>query len=317
MFKASAVLFLFVDTPLHVGSGRGFGVVDLPIQRERVTEYPMVQASGIKGRLRAATDPELNGSATNGAANGALSKDHHLAIFGPETGNAGDHAGALSVGDARIVAFPVRSLAGVFAWTTSVHALARLRRDAILAGLTVDWTEPPEPDPDRAWVNGDLLTAGASVVLEEFSFQPDQSHATVVEAIGLWLAQHALPQGAEYRYWRDALPKKLCVLPEDAFRDFVRYATEVQTHVKLDPATKTVADKALWTSESLPADTLLYAPLMATDSRRKDQPVSADAVIDAIAGMNLARLQLGGDETTGQGMVALRVGRATEAGGNQ
>jgi len=53
MFEAKSMLYLYVETPLHTGSGRGLGTVDLPIQRERVTGYPMVQASSIKGCLRA------------------------------------------------------------------------------------------------------------------------------------------------------------------------------------------------------------------------------------------------------------------------
>ncbi|MCL6645687.1 MAG: type III-B CRISPR module RAMP protein Cmr4, partial [Dehalococcoidia bacterium] len=293
MFEASALLFLYVETPLHAGTGRSFGLVDLPIQRERTTDYPMVQASSIKGRLRAESEPLLPAA-------------EHTAIFGPKTANASEHAGALSPGDARLVLFPVRSLAGVFAWTTSVHLLARLRRDAALAGLSVEWQVPPEPGENAAWVNGDALIAGESVVLEEFSFTPSQEHAQTVQRIGEWLAANALPSGSEYAYWREALPKRLCVLPEDAFRDFARYGTEVQTHVRLDTTTKTVETGALWTAESLPVDTLLYAPLLATKSRMRndsDPGLSAAEVITKVSGLGLARLQLGGDETTGQGIV--------------
>lgn len=60
MFEAKSILYIYTETSLHAGSGRGLAAVDLPIQRERVTGYPMVQASGIKGRLRAETDPQYN-----------------------------------------------------------------------------------------------------------------------------------------------------------------------------------------------------------------------------------------------------------------
>ena len=39
---SKSMLFLYVETPLHAGSGRGLGTVDLPIQRERATGYPMI-----------------------------------------------------------------------------------------------------------------------------------------------------------------------------------------------------------------------------------------------------------------------------------
>mgnify|MGYP000669322062 CR=1 FL=1 len=38
MFQATNLLFIYVETPLHAGSGRGLGSVDLPIQRERITQ---------------------------------------------------------------------------------------------------------------------------------------------------------------------------------------------------------------------------------------------------------------------------------------
>lgn len=298
MFEAKSIMYLYVETPLHAGSGRGLGAVDLPIQRERVTGYPMVQASGIKGRLRA-------------DAKAQLTQPEWLTIFGPEKPeDASKYAGALSTGDARILLFPVRSLAGVYAWTTSLDALSRFRREARMIGLNVNWALPDkEPHASQAWVNGEALLAGGEVVLEEFSFNPDQSQAALVKSIGEWLAKEALPQSAEYQYWRTSLPAKLCILPGNAFRDFVMYATEVQTHIKINPDTKTVAAGALWTTENLPVDTVLYAPLMATPPRMPEAPfATAKEILQKVVKLDLPRTHLGGDETTGQGMVALRFG---------
>jgi len=312
MFEAKSMLFIYVETPLHAGTGRGQGAVDLPIQRERTTGYPIIQASSLKGRLRAAARGKSKGDPTSEEKKqGWLSTQEFLAIFGPETGNASDHAGALSTGDARILLFPVRSLAGVFAWTTSVDALARFQREAQMVGLSVDWELLAEQqDKNTALVSGDALIAGGSVVLEEFSFTPDQTKTdNTVQAIGTWLANNALPETG-YDYWKQALPQKLCILPEAAFRDFVLYGTEVQTHIKLDPDKKTVQSGALWTTESLPLDTLLYAPLMATRSRASSVSLNGQQVLEKVKGLGLVYTQLGGDETTGQGMVALRFANA-------
>ncbi|MEW5960174.1 MAG: type III-B CRISPR module RAMP protein Cmr4 [Chloroflexota bacterium] len=299
MFEETRMLFIYVETPLHAGSGRSLGVVDLPIQRERATGYPLIQGSSLKGRLRAATRAATKED--------KISDTDRLAIFGPEAGNAADYAGALSVGDARLLLFPVRSLAGVFAWVTSVDALARFQREAVMIGLPLTWNVPPEPAKDEAWVNGGALVAGEQVVLEEFSFVPRQEQAANIKAIGEWLADNALLKTNEYKYWGEALPVKLCILPQDAFRDFVLYATEVQTHIKLNPNTKTVEGGMLWTSENLPVDTLLYAPLMATKSRANEGlNLEAKQILERLIGIDLTRTQLGGDETTGQGMVALR-----------
>lgn len=47
--------------------------------------------------------------------------------------------------------------------------------------------------------------------------------ATIAE----WLAQETLPTSPEYDYWRAALPKRLVILPENDFRDFGQFSTEV------------------------------------------------------------------------------------------
>ncbi|BCX02770.1 MAG: type III-B CRISPR module RAMP protein Cmr4 [Candidatus Roseilinea sp.] len=304
MFEAKTLMFIYVETPLHAGSGRGLGAVDLPIQRERVTHYPIIQSSGVKGKIRAEVR-QRNGWRDDSA--------EVTALFGKAGEEGASAAGAIAPGDARVLLFPVRSLAGVFAWTTSLHALARFQRECALVGLNFPWldglSEPPE-DPATALIGiNSALKAGESVVLEEFSFRPQPNEA--VARIGEWIAQHALPP--EYTYWQQELPRKLIILPEDYFRDFITHGTEVQTHVRLDPDKKTVQTGALWTTESLPVDTLLYAPLMATRSRVDGTKWSAGDVLNVLREtLHGQRVQFGGDETTGQGWTTV-----TLAGGGQ
>ena len=297
MFDKAAMLFLYTETPLHAGSGTSLGIVDLPIQRERTTGYPMIQASGLKGCLRDAA--------------GHNSQKIDI-VFGPDTQRASDHAGALSVGDARILLFPVRSLMGVFAWITSQNVLARFKREAEMAGLSVNWNPPAPPSDSTALIQGNLLVANGKIVLEEFAFtaQTDSN----VEDIAKWLKENALPKDTEYAYWRDTLEKRLVILPENAFRDFVQLSTEVIARVRIDDSTKTVAQGALWTEEHLPAETLLYATLFASKPRVQNPPSDlqdAAAVLrfvqNAIDGK---RLQLGGDATVGRGIVKVRMVQA-------
>ena len=292
MFEAQSMLYVYVESPLHAGSGRALGTVDLPIQRERVTGYPILQASGLKGRLRAEAQ--------------ARKMSNLETVFGPDTQNADKYAGAFSSGDAKILLFPVRSLAGVFAWVTSVEVLNRFLRDAAVASIKPSWTPPAEPAKSEVWVNGNALNAGGKVVLEEFTFTPRQE--STVQTIGQWIADNALPQSAEYQYWRQELPKRLAILTNDDFRDFVTFSTEVVTRIKIDQDTKTVAEGALWTEEYLPTDTLLYAPLMATPSHNSDPntKLTGQQVLDAVKNLGLTRTRLGGNETVGRGAVYLK-----------
>jgi CRISPR-associated protein Cmr4 len=292
MFEEKRILFLYVETPLHAGAGKGAGNVDLPIQRERTTGYPTVQSSGVKGCLRSTFRDEK----------GWKDDDVQLtALFGKAGGEGENYAGAIAPGDARLLLFPVRSLGGVFAWVTSAHALANFKRAAQLTDQSVGWEVPDAPADAEALVGKTTdLKAGADVVLEEFSFMPKVSDA--VDTIAKWIADNALP--TDYTYWKKALPRRLCILPEDAFRDFCLHGTEIQTHVRIEPERKVVASGALWTTENLPVDTLLYAPLMATGIRDGKDKRTAKDVLNEIDSLKLTRFQLGGDETTGQGWVA-------------
>jgi len=310
MFEKKRMLFLYVETPLHVGAGKGAGGVDLPIQRERATGYPMVQSSGLKGCLRGVYRGKLKEEDNKLLKDGdkhVIVKDNDeriTTLFGKAGGEGENYAGAVAPGDARLLLFPVRSLAGVFAWTTSIHALENFKRSAELTGHKVDWEFPEKPDAGGALVSakGSDLVLG-TIVLEEFSFTAKPS--PVVDTVAEWLAKHALPKGYD-KYWTESFPKRLCILPEEDFRDFCTFATEIQTHVKLDPATKTASNTALWTTESLPIDTLLYAPLMATGVRDGKSALDAEGVLNELAGLEITHLQLGGDETTGQGWVGTR-----------
>ncbi len=295
MFDKSAILFCYTETPLHAGSGTSLGIVDLPIQRERATGYPMVQASSLKGCLRdIATRTD---------------KRKVEIVFGPEQ-DPSAHAGALSVGDARILLFPVRSLVGVFAWVTSQNVLARFRRDAQLAELSVDWTETGPDADNAAFVAQDsMVVANGRVMLEEFAFEARPN--TAVKQIADWLAQQALPDSDEYRYWRETLTKRLVILPETAFRDFVQFSTEVVSRVRIDDVKKTVAQGALWTEEHLPSDTLLYATLFASKPRTNSDLFNlqdAQDVLNFVKGcVDGRRMQLGGDSTVGRGFVKVRL----------
>lgn len=54
MYQITRPLFLICETPLHAGSGDDLGFVDLPIQRERHTDFPKIESSSLKGALREA-----------------------------------------------------------------------------------------------------------------------------------------------------------------------------------------------------------------------------------------------------------------------
>lgn len=285
------LLFLYAESALHVGTGASVSVVDLPIQRERITQHPIVPGSSLKGVLRS--------QSTDG-------DDKKTIIFGPapEERKAHEHAGAITVGDAHVVLFPVRALSGVFAYVTCPLVLARLTRDLQHAGLAPGWSVPAVGENRALVTTRSAVTVNGKVVLEEFAFQAEAS--SDADAIAAWLAQHALPTSAEYAFWREKLQDSLVILPDTDFRDFALNSTEISTHVRLDPNTKTVASGALWTEEALPSDVLLSSLIIVRRSRKDENGADAQTINDWLRDALPTRLQLGGNETTGQGLVVLR-----------
>lgn len=294
MFLQSRILCFYAESALHAGSGSSLGAVDLPIQREVTTQYPIIQASSIKGALRQA----------------ASHSTEVEAVFGPAENP--DYAGAISPGDARILLFPVRALRGVFVWITSADVLGRFQREAQIIGYQGVPQVPPSPAAGEALVSDSaLLLDGNAVVLEEFSYAARHDEAT--RAWAEYLARYALPGNGAFAYWRERLMRSLVVLPDDDFRDFVLYSTEIVTRIKVSPETKTVATGALFSQELLPADSVLYSPIHATAVHTKnstlyaeDAEASAQGIIAWVQQNVPLRLQIGGDETVGRGLVHLR-----------
>lgn len=292
--QRSSVLYIHALTSLHPGSGTALGVVDLPVQRERHTQWPMIPGSSLKGVLRDAcwrkagrndTDPDL------------------VMAFGPspeqarET-NAG-HAGALAFTDARILAFPVRSLKGVFAWVTCPSALERYQRDQVIAGKTAT-SAIPAVTGTQALANTAAVGAGAGnkdLVLEEFPF----TISGVAEEIAGRLAE-AIPDAATTERFK----KHLVVLSDDYFSYFVKHATEVTARIGLDYERKTVKGKHLFYQECLPPETLFYSLVISSSSRNGRQKTAEE--VEAYLRQGLpAHLQIGGEETTGKGLCALKL----------
>ncbi|MGH7067936.1 MAG: type III-B CRISPR module RAMP protein Cmr4 [Acetobacteraceae bacterium] len=291
-----ALLFLHALTGLHPGSGAALGVVDLPVQRERHTGFPTIPGTSLKGVIRA--------EARN------KPEEECFAVFGPDTKNAADHAGAVAFTDARILAFPVRSLKGVFAWVTCPAVLQRLVRDLDLAHA--------KPFPCVPHLTGDdarvckntpleIIDAGEpGLVFEEFDFKA----APGADDIAAWIADHAVSDTETATRIRS----HFAVIPDDAFKHFVQHATEVTARIALDAETKTVREHALFYEEFLPPETLFHGLLIAESVRRKKNDdgngmTTAAQVLDWIRALDLKTIQIGGGETIGKGLCALNLHR--------
>ncbi len=301
MFQASKALFIYCVSPVHMGAGTAIGLIDNPIQRERHTEYPMMAGSGLKGAVRHRFQAD------------GWNKDLIARIFGPET-SASEHAGAISFGDAQLVAFPVRCTKRAYVYATSPTALARTKRFLQTIGVVCDWPVPEVQECFcRVIESGGPVNNNQPLHLEAFELTAIGSPE--LQKIAKFLAEKALPAGDAYAFFREKLETDLVLLPDEDFGYFVKNATVVEPHVRIDNITGTASEGGLFYTENLPPESLLLAPLMATAERSGSSgkgALSAEKVLAAVLegmeelkGLNGQLVQVGGDATTGRGQVVM------------
>ncbi|MCP9469916.1 MAG: type III-B CRISPR module RAMP protein Cmr4 [Nitrospira sp.] len=309
MFEQRAILFLYAVSPVHMGAGQAIGVIDNPIQRERHTGHPCFAGSGIKGAVRHGFE--------------AIGGDGTLinVLFGPESGSNDLHAGAVSFGDAQLVVFPVRSLKGGYVYATCPQALARTRRLMEAVGLSVQWQALPKVAEGECLVANPKLLSSRTISgqptdvlhLEAFEYTATDKENAAVKEIAQDLAQRAMPDGNCYTFFREKLKTDLVVLSDTDFAYFVQHATLVEPHVRIDDETGTAADGGLFYTENLPPESLLIAPILASQVRNGSKNGDSDfmdapnVMLKITTVINGQLLQIGGDATTGRGLVVAKV----------
>lgn len=258
-------------SPLHAGTGHAADIIDLPIARMKATGIPILPGSSVKGVLRDARRP--------------ADREKTEAVFGPSDDPAA-HAGALVVGDARLLALPVRSFRGTFAWTTSPLLLVLANRDL---GTTLP--VPIIPGRGARLAQGSARPHDGRLYLEDLDLPVEDS-----KEVAQW-AQLLAPLASP---GEDILTKRLAVVDDETMTFLWETATQVDARVRLCEETRTVAHGALWLEESLPPETLLLGLLAADRSRRSGVKMSPDDVL-GFALPDEESLQFGGKASTGRG----------------
>lgn len=277
-------LYLFTRTPMHVGAGTGLGAIDQPVVRERHTGFPVIPGSALKGCW---ADQYLQEPATGHRT------DQGRVIFGHENPESDDASrGGVSFGEGRLLAFPVRSLKGCFAWVTSPLILQRWIRDT---GGTVALPQAIPQGMDLHGHAGALAIVAnrkSKVVLEDYAFDVKGGFEGAAA-----LAQLMGSEQTGDNLWASLSPQHLCLISDDMMGYFARNACEIADHVKIEDDTGTASDGALFNQENVPAETLFYSVL-------------TELKTGALANLALPNppvFQIGGSATTGQGLCSARL----------
>ncbi len=320
------LLLLTPITPLHPGAGTAQGLIDNPVIRERATGYPFIQASSVKGVLRAEAEVFWKALA------GKKTHDKTACLFGPERESATHHEGALVLNDARILAMPVRSFKGNFVWVTSRLALSRFFRDLGLAGVAINQTQQGQQTTweGEAWLGNQALFADKDALLptgskgqlcidndlylEEYQIacKEDAGLAT----LAVWLGGKFFPNT---KYLRDKLATCLVLLKDDLFAYFIEHATQIEANIAIKQDTGTTVDGSLRYTEFLPSESLLYSGYRLSPRDRTPNGKLDPKQLFAELKSKVSHLQIGGDATVGKGFVMLSnlaVGSNGKEGGN-
>ena len=284
------VCLLYAITPIHAGAGQALSAVDLPIQREEHTAWPMVQASGIKGALRDWCEKSWGSEGFN--------EDLPERIFGRAGEEESNWAGAVTVTDARILLFPVRSNVAPFVHITCPAVLNRFEEILDLAGFN-RLSLPSVNEDEFVSLKGDFPD---EIVLEDMVVKKKTIKEELKE-LSVWFEQS----------------KRCVIVSDDVFGFLVRTSTEVQAHIAIEDSTGTARDGSLRYQEYLPADSLLYFLAFFADERgRKDGFKLAEEVARLVTEHGVvSHLQIGGDFTLGKGICKVKWISPENKGGNQ
>lgn len=286
----------YAVSPIHAGSGTSTSAVDLPIQRERHTNWPHIQATGVKGAFRAHFRDFVDQNNDKQLINLVFGSDKQ-----DDWKKEDNLPGAMSVSDARLLAFPMRSNIAPFVWVTCPSVLKRLKMDLqyISLGEKMTIDEQDIQEDNAIWIGKGEL--GKPVILED----------AVV---------NVSDEKQEDDFFKDTFSelKNLLLISDEMFDYAVSYCTEIQTNIKIDSKTGTAQDGALRYQEFLPADSVLYSIVhysgrnvseikddKQSDLKKLVEEMQAEKIKKFVEGTVKDFIQIGGDETLGKGICKL------------
>lgn len=273
------VYHLFSQTILHCGSGQSVGIVDQPIARERASYLPIVPGSTVRGVLKAHISLKES--------------DLSQSLFGYDKQDGEpSFAGALSITDAHLLLLPVRTVYGILAYATCPFILQRYKKDQKLD------VKVPTPANDQAlYPKGNPNHQDNLMVLEDLDLKAQECEYTQQ-----WAENIAQTLYAKDRPDYSDMSKRIIVLPDTVFSFLAETATEIRTRIRINQETGVVDNGALWTEESLPAESVLWGVFSVDEPRLNDKNGDKRPRFNDIIN-NKPVLQMGGNMGTGNGLV--------------
>ncbi len=279
-YASSDLIIIRTVTPVHAGIGRAGSVVELPIQRDEYG-YPCIYSSSLKGSLKSS----LLHAFLVESKDYAKARDAVQALLGAEPEEGEAFESSIAVLDAYLLAMPVRSLKGVYAYVTSPLLLRRFYErlemlktafrgngegvaQGSLEELLTLLGEVAKVEPSA----GEAVCIGGKNECEDIKVKEMGDIVALVEEYLLGLRNLKESIGNISDEQADALihfskkllklDKPLLVIRDEDAKNIIDRSTLRFTRVRLERETKTVKSGGLWTEEYLPPKTLLHSMLL-------------------------------------------------------
>ena len=244
--------FIMTADPVHVGTGgMRLGRVDNTIVREPGTNLPKIPGTALHGAIR------MYAARRYGKSQCAGQKGHCgqptcpiCYTFGSIEGEAGSFSGVVSIGDARILLFPVYSMVGPV-WITSPAALfdagyGKKDGQGELKPFEVDdnengfsrWNFPSPNSINLGWL-----------MVEKEEGWPNELPSQLPQQIP------------------EQIRNRIVLVSDKLFSQIVNSNLEVRTSVAINPETGAAEEKALYTYEAIPRATILWFDVIVDDFR--------------------------------------------------
>jgi len=232
--------FIMTADPVHVGTGgMRLGRVDNTIVREPGTNLPKIPGTALHGAIR------MYAARRYGKSQCAGQKGHCgqptcpiCYTFGSIEGEAGSFSGVVSIGDARILLFPVYSMVSPV-WITSPAVLQD-------AGFGENYSVSDDKAKWNSLTDGNAINLGWLMFEKESEWTPPQE------------LLDKLPE---------SMRDRIVLVSPKLFSQIVNSNLEVRTSVAINPETGAAEEKALYTYEAIPRATIMWFDVIVDDFR--------------------------------------------------
>lgn len=282
MKKQSKLIFIRPFTNMHVGSGKSnSGKVDNLVQRDVLTEHPVIHSTSLKGAFREL----LMNYLTSDFIDTIFGKGNEKKNGKESNSDNPNSAGQCDFFNAHLLTFPMRSDKVTYLHATSPQIILNFLDKMKILEVT---TEPKLVDA--------LEKSGSLSINEKHPIVFDDALKGAKIENHKTIAQKCSPEQLtldEQKLIIDFLGSPLAIFNDEAFTGFLKKKLPVIARNYLDNG----QSKNLWYEEVVPRETLFYTIVTS--------PADMNTFYDAFDGIK--QMQIGGNSSVGYGYCKINI----------